>query len=176
LTLVVGWAGLRGAVSLAAALALPAAFPERNLVLLVTFAVILITLVGQGLTLPFLVARAGWDGVEADGDEESLARGAAYDAGLAEVEAARSRWPTHGPLLDRLESGLRDRTRHLATDDEDESAERRQERVEHEAIQRDVIGAQRRAVLELRNRRVINDETLRAIERELDFEEIRMEG
>src|SRR4029077_1399715 len=62
LTKVVGWAGLRGAVSLAAALALPADFPERNLLLFLTFAVILITLVGQGLTLPTLVRRAGWDG------------------------------------------------------------------------------------------------------------------
>ncbi|HEY4227064.1 MAG TPA: Na+/H+ antiporter, partial [Candidatus Limnocylindrales bacterium] len=55
LTTVVGWAGLRGAVSLAAALALPADFPERNLLLFLTFAVILITLVGQGLTLPLFV-------------------------------------------------------------------------------------------------------------------------
>ena len=62
LTFVVGWAGLRGAVSLAAALALPADFPERDLILLLTFSVILVTLVGQGLTLPSVVAvgRLGW--------------------------------------------------------------------------------------------------------------------
>ena len=53
LTFIVSWSGLRGAVSLAAALALPPDFPERNVILLVTFIVILVTLVGQGATLPW---------------------------------------------------------------------------------------------------------------------------
>jgi CPA1 family monovalent cation:H+ antiporter len=176
LTFVVSWAGLRGAVSLAAALALPANFPERHLILLITFAVILVTLVGQGLTLPFIVRRAGWDGMEPDGDEATLARTAAYQAGLAEVERVRPAWPGHQPLFDRLESGLRDRSQHLATEDPDETAERSQERIEHEQIQLGIIGAQRTAVIELRDRGQINDQTLRTIERELDLEELRMEG
>lgn len=176
LTFVVSWAGLRGAVSLAAALALPATFPERNLILLLTFAVILVTLVGQGLTLPLVLRAANWDGVEPDGDEATFARVRAYQAGLDEVERARPDWPTHQPLLDRLEAGLRDRGGHLATEDPNETEERRQERVEHEEIQRGVIAAQREAVIELRDRGEINDETLRTIERELDLEELRMEG
>ena len=100
----------------------------------------------------------------------------AYQAGLDEIERARPNWPDHGPLLDRLESGLTDRTQHLATEDPTETAERRQERIEHEEIQRGVIGAQRAAVIELRDRGAINDQTLRTIERELDLEELRMEG
>jgi CPA1 family monovalent cation:H+ antiporter len=176
LTFLVGWSGLRGAVSLAAALALPAGFPERNLILLVTFAVIVATLVGQGLTLPAVLRWASRDGVELDSDEGTLARTVAYQAGLDEVERARPQWPTHQPLLDRLESGLRDRAQHLATEDPEETEERRQERIEHEQIQRGVIGAQRAAVIEMRDRREINDETLRLIERELDLEELRMEG
>jgi CPA1 family monovalent cation:H+ antiporter len=176
LTFVVGWAGLRGAVSLAAALALPETFPQRDLILLITFAVILVTLVGQGLTLPAVLRWAAWDGTEPDGDEATLARQAAYQAGLDEIERARPRWDGHQPLFDRLESGLRDRTEHLATEDPHETAERRQERLEHEEIQRGVIAAQRSAVIELRDRREINDETLRTIERELDLEELRMEG
>jgi monovalent cation/hydrogen antiporter len=176
LTFVVSWAGLRGAVSLAAALALPATFPERDLILLITFAVILVTLVGQGLTLPRVLRWAGWDGTEFDGDEATRARVSAYQAGLDEIVRARLAWPGHQPLLDRLESGLRDRTQHLATEDPEETAERRQERIEHEEIQRGVIAAQRTAVIELRDRREINDLTLRAIERELDLEELRMEG
>jgi CPA1 family monovalent cation:H+ antiporter len=176
LTLVVGWAGLRGAVSLAAALALPADFPERNLILLVTFAVILATLVGQGLTLPAILRWADWDGVEFDGDELTVARSVAYQAGLDEVERARPSWPGHQPLLDRLESSLRDRAQHLATEDPAETEERRQERVEHEEIQRGVISAQRTAVIELRDSGEINDQTLRTIERELDLEELRMEA
>jgi len=176
LTFVVSWAGLRGAVSLAAALALPKTFPERDLILLLTFAVILVTLVGQGLTLPAVVRWARWDGTEPDGDEATVARAAAYQAGLDEIERARGDWPSHQPLFDRLQSGLQDRTEHLATEDPEETAERRQERIEHEQIQRGVIAAQRGAVIELRDRREIDDRTLRLIERELDLEEIRMEG
>jgi CPA1 family monovalent cation:H+ antiporter len=176
MTLLVSWAGLRGAVSLAAALALPAGFPERNLLLLLTFAVILVTLVVEGLSLPYVVRHVGWDGVEFDGDEATAARAQAYQAGLDEIERARPRWPTHQPLLDRLESSLRDRSRHLATEDPAETDERRQERIEHEEIQRGVIEAQRVTVAQLRDRGEINDETLRAIERELDLEELRMEG
>jgi CPA1 family monovalent cation:H+ antiporter len=176
LTFVVAWAGLRGAVSLAAALSLPAGFPERDLILLLTFVVILVTLVGQALTLPAVLRWAAWDGVSLDGDEATVARAAAYQAGLDEIQRARGQWPGHVPLLDRLESGLRDRTEHLATEDPEETAERRQERIEHEEIQSGVIAAQRAAIIELRDRREINDATLRSIERELDLEELRMEG
>jgi len=58
-TTVVGWAGMRGAVSLAAALALPQTFPHRDLLVFLTFAVIVATLLGQGLTLPPLIRRLG---------------------------------------------------------------------------------------------------------------------
>ena len=178
LTFVVAWSGLRGAVSLAAALALPIDFPERDLVLLVTLGVIVVTLVGQGLTMPAVVRWAGWDGVELDGDEGTTARAAAYEAGLAEVARQRELWPGHLPLLDRLEASLQDRMEHHAvdTDDEQETAERRQERVEHQQIQLAIIQAQRGAVIDLRDRGEINDETLREVERELDLEELRMEG
>ena len=122
----------------------------------------------------------GSNGVEPDGDgttdERTNAHSVAYAAGLDEVARLRDRWPGHLPLLDRLESGLRDRTEHLATQDPDETAERRQERVEHEEIQRGVINAERTAVTEMRDRGEINDATLREIERELDLEELRMEG
>jgi CPA1 family monovalent cation:H+ antiporter len=175
---VVAWSGLRGAVSLAAALALPINCPERNLILLVTFVVILATLVGQGLTMPWLVRWTGWDGVELDGDEAAKARAAAYEAGLAEIDRQRELWPDHLPLIDRLAAGLDDRMEHLAldTDDEDETAERQQERVEHQRNQLAIISAERNAVIDLRDRGAINDETLREVERELDLEELRMEG
>jgi Na+/H+ antiporter len=174
--IVVSWAGLRGVVSLAAALALPDSFPERDLILFLTFAVILVTLVGQGLSLPYVLRRTGLAALDADRAEETMARGRANTAGLAEVGRLRPLWPTHQPLLDRLEEALRDRDRHLATEDPAETEERRLERLEHEEIQRYVIGAQRAAVIELRDRGQINDEVLRTIERELDLEELRMEG
>lgn len=176
LSALVSWSGLRGAVSLAAALALPAEFPQRNLILLLTFAVIVATLVGQGLTLPLAVRWVRWDGVEDGGDEPDRARAIMYNAGLVAVRLERDRWPSHGPLLDRLESGLSDRQMHLATSDPEETAERHREHLEHEQIQRAVINAQRAAVIALRNDGGINDATLRTLERELDLEELRMEA
>ena len=92
---VLGWAGMRGAVSLFAALALPLTpvpFPDRGLVIYLTFTVILVTLVGQGLTLPALIRLVG---VVDDGTvehEETHARDAASEAALVRLEelAARS--------------------------------------------------------------------------------------
>ena len=176
LTFLVAWSGLRGAVSLAAALALPTDFPERNLIQLLTFAVILATLVGQGLTLPFVVRWLRWDGVEADGDEATFARATMYRLGLDAVRHARDRWPDHVPLHDRLESGLGDRMQHLATGDPEETEERRLEHEEHREIQQYVINAQRAAAIALRDGGEINDATLRELERELDLEELRMEA
>jgi len=175
LVFLVAWSGLRGAVSLAAALALPETFPERSLIQLVTFAVILATLVGQGLTLPLVVRWVRWDGVDADGDEATFARQTVYRLGLDAVRYSRTRWPDHEPLLDRLESGLGDRMQHLATEDADETEERDREHREHEEIQLYVINAQRAAAIELRDAGEINDATLRELERELDLEELRME-
>jgi Na+/H+ antiporter len=176
LTFLVSWSGLRGAVSLAAALALPGDFPQRSLILLLTFAVILATLVGQGLTLPLVLRWVRWDGVEPDADEAIAARSAMYQVGLDTVRAIRPRWPGHQPLFDRLESGLSDREGHLDTDDAEETEERRQEHREHQEIQLSVINAQRAVVIELRDAGVINDATLRTLERELDLEELRMEA
>jgi CPA1 family monovalent cation:H+ antiporter len=139
--------------------------------------VIIVTLVGQGLTLPWVVRRAGFGALNIDGDEPTMARQAAYAAGLDEIGRQRDTWADeHKPLLDRLESGLQDRTQHLATEDPTETAERNQEHEEHQQIQLAVIGAQRAAVIALRDARQINDQTLRLVERELDLEELRMEG
>jgi CPA1 family monovalent cation:H+ antiporter len=176
LTFLVGWSGLRGAVSLAAALALPFDFPFRNLILFLTFVVILATLVGQGLTLPLVVRWVRWDGVEDGQDELELARATMVQVGLGAVRLARTRWPTHQPLLDRIESNLRDREEHLELEETEESEERRQEHREHEEIQLSVINAQRNAVIALRDAGEINDETLRTLERDLDLEELRMDA
>ena len=153
-----------------------ARLPGRNLILLLTFAVILATLVGQGLTLPIVVRWVGWDGLDGEADEVAFARATMYQVGLGSVRLARARWPNHEPLLDRLESGLEDRERHLATEDPDETVERTREHEEHEEIQLSVINAQRGTVIALRDAGEINDATLRTLERELDLEELRMEA
>src|ERR1700761_4237692 len=94
--IVIGWSGMRGAVSLAAALAVPltvdggAPFPDRDLILFLTFAVIFATLVVQGLSLPTVIRRLHiTDGGEA-ADEELRARLGATKAALAEIDALRS--------------------------------------------------------------------------------------
>ena len=94
---VAAWAGIRGAVSLAAALALPletdagAPLPDRDLVLFITFAVILVTLVGQGLTLPWLIRRLGVveDGAEEEAEEIARPRGRLPRRARADRRAGR---------------------------------------------------------------------------------------
>jgi CPA1 family monovalent cation:H+ antiporter len=180
---VVGWTGMRGVVSLAAALALPLATPERELLIFLTFCVILVTLVAQGLSLPWLVRAIG---VLDDGAGEHLerhARAAAAKAAAARIEQLASEWPTHLALIDTLGAQNADRTRHLGewapehTDREGlPGDEAEQEVLDHRRIRRAVIDAERAAVLDLRERGEINDEVWRRVERDLDLEELRMDA
>ena len=100
---VVGWAGMRGAVSLAAALALPQSFPERDLIVFLTFAVIVATLVGQGLTLPILIRRLGL--VTRDEQEGLLlaqARRRLTVIALAEIDDADRTQQFPDEVIDRI--------------------------------------------------------------------------
>ena len=172
---VVGWSGLRGVVSLAAALALPIGFPERDLILFVVFAVILVTLVGQGLTLPLVIKKLH---VSDDGDashDEAHARGLTTEAALARIEELRAQWPGHLELIDQLRDRYTHRARHDEMHHEDGDAAE-QELLEHGLIRREVIDAERRAALDLHDRGVIADDVLRRIERDLDLEDLRMEA
>ena len=180
--LIVGWAGMRGVVSLAAALALPLTldsggpFPERDLVIFLTFSVILATLVGQGLTLPLLIR---WLGVGDDGSaahEELHAREAAVLAAMSRLDELATEWPGHLELIDHLRERHEHATEHLEHDHESGAVPKDQEAIEHATIQRAVIDAQRLAVIDLRDRGVISDEALRTVERGLDLEELRAEG
>jgi len=183
-TFVVGWAGLRGVVSLATALALPLATPGRDVLLFVTFGVILVTLVGQGLSLPLVtrLLRIGGDG--SAGREEVHARTVAAEAAVARIEELVREWPGHLPLIDTLRSQYVHRATHLddarlggdGSNDPVRDAHAEQELVEHRLIRRAVIDAERDAVLRLRDRGAINDEVWRRIERDLDLEELRMEA
>ncbi len=174
---VISWAGMRGAVSLAASLALPLDFPDRDLVVFLAFVVILVTLVGQGLTLPAIVRRLG---LRTDGSadrEETIARQEATDAALRELDVLTGEWPDHRPLIDQVAEEYRHRASHrsgegngVAVGEDEADHERR----EHLAILGRVIDAQREAVIGLRDQAVISDQVLRRIERELDLEELRL--
>ncbi len=172
---VVGWSGLRGVVTLAAALALPLDFPERSFILFVAFAVILATLVGQGLTLPLIIKRLGVVSRDDASHDEVHARGLTTEAALARLEELRSQWPGHIELIDQLRDRYTHRARHDEQHHEDGDAAE-QELLEHGLIRREVIDAERRAAINLHERGVITDVVLRRLERDLDLEDLRMEA
>lgn len=176
---IVAWAGMRGVVSLAAALALPIGFPERDLLIFLTFAVILATLVGQGVTLPLLIRRLNIDdGAGLEGQEEAYARFIASDAASARLEDLASEWPGHMELIDTLRAQYSHRTRHaeLRQDRAEEDEDAEQELLEHRQIRLAVLNAERESLLNLRERAAISDEIFRRVERDLDLEELRMEA
>ena len=173
---VIGWSGLRGVVSLAAALALPAGFPGRDLILFFTFTVILVTLVGQGLTLPAIIRALGLVPDADKADAEARARALTAEAALARLDDLVAEWPTHKELIDTLRSQYEHRTTHAELHDGAEPGAAEQELLEHTQIRRELIEAERRAAFDLRERGVIADDLLRRIERDLDLEELRSEG
>jgi CPA1 family monovalent cation:H+ antiporter len=193
--MVVAYTAMRGVVSLAAALALPALtatgerFPQRGLIIFLTFCVILATVVTQTLTLPALIR---WLGLKEDADErceEWQARLQAAQAALTRIDELTSR---PGERVD--EHLVRD-LRHLYNDRIDrlnrqqnratECAGHRdgdgthghdhdEDRDDDETLMLSAIEAERQKVLELRDQEIINDDVLRKIERDLDLEELRV--
>jgi CPA1 family monovalent cation:H+ antiporter len=177
-----GWIGMRGAVSLAAALSLPltidggAPFPDRDLILFLTFAVIFVTLVVQGLSLPAVISRLHISDDGAAESEELKARLVATKAALAQIDAlAQEDW-TRDDTMERMRNAYEYRKRRLSAragkidDDgyEDRSLAYQQ------AVQM-VLGAQRDALVELRRQGTISNETMNRVIRELDLEESRLE-
>jgi Na+/H+ antiporter len=174
--LVLGWSGMRGAVSLAAALALPQDFPMRNLIRFLTFAVILATLVVQGLTLPALIRRLGVPGDGAEEKEELRARLAAAQAALDRLgELSGADW-TRDDTVERLRGLFEFRRRRLkarAGKIEDDGTEDRS--LAYQRLVRELLEAQRQAIVRLRNQGVISNDVMHRIERELDLEDTRLE-
>ena len=174
---VVGWAGMRGVVSLATALALPLETPERDLLLFLTFCVILVTLVGQGLSLPWLVRALGVSSDQGPSAQERHVRRVAAEAATTRLDELEQEWPTHRPLIDTLRSQYAHRTSHLeelAQQNSPDAAE--QELLEHRQIRRAVLDAEREAVLKQRRRGALDDEVWRRIERDLDLEALRLDA
>ena len=178
---IIAWTGMRGVVSLAAALAIPLTmqsgepFPDRDLILFLTFIVILATLVVQGLSLPPLIRSLG---VKDDGSmarEEREARLKANQTALARLNQIAEHNPAKADALERLRIEYEDHIRQV------EGAERENagtplrlfsseyERLSHEALQ-----VERRTILKLRNEDAISDEVLRRIQRDIDLAEARL--
>jgi CPA1 family monovalent cation:H+ antiporter len=173
---VVAWSGLRGVVSLAAALALPIGFPGRDLILFFTFTVILVTLVGQGLTLPLVIRALGLAPDQDVAHAEAHARALTAEAALERIEELATQWPGHKELIDTLRTQYEYRTKHAEEHHGDEPGAAEQEELEHSQIRREIIEAERRAAFELHERGVIGDAILRRLERDFDLEALRMDA
>ena len=177
LVVILGWAGMRGVVSLAGILTLDRFFPSRDLLVFLTFSVILVTLVGQGLTLPWLIRRLGIGDDGSVQHEELHAREASIEAALQRLDDLAEEWADHLELIDRMRADFQHAGEHLEHDHAAEGAPPPdKEQIEHEQIRRAVIDAQRLAVIDLRDRGVIGDAALRIVERDLDLAELRAEG
>jgi monovalent cation/hydrogen antiporter len=176
---VIAWSGMRGVISLAAALSLPltvegdAPFPGRDLILFLTFAVILATLVVQGLSLPALIR-----GLEDDGtaeQEEVRGRIEVAESALARLEElAKEEW-VREDTAERVRAlyGYR-RRRFVARLDGDESG-LEERSAAYQRLMRELLRAQRQTLMRLRNEGKIGDEAMHHIERDLDLEESRLE-
>jgi CPA1 family monovalent cation:H+ antiporter len=180
--LVLSWCGMRGAVSLAAALALPletdagTPFPERDLLIFLSFAAILATLVGQGLTLKHLIVRLHLEDDGAAEREDLLARVHAADAALARLEQLAAEDWVYDDTVGRVRAMLEYRHSRFASRIEGKDSESFEARsAAYQRLLRELLAVQRRALLELRNEGRISDEVRRRVERDLDFEESRLE-
>ena len=180
--LVVGWSGMRGAVSLAVALAIPletdagAGFPQRDLIIFLTFAVIFFTLVVQGLSLPALIRRLGISDGGEDADEELRARLVATKAAIDQIDALGAEEWTRDETIERMRGLYEYRKRRLAARAgkiEDDGYEDRS--LAYQQMVQTVLSAQREALLRLRADGDLSNEAMNRILRELDLEESRLE-
>jgi Na+/H+ antiporter len=164
--LFVGWAGIRGADSLVIALALPRPFPARALIIFITFGVILVSLIVQGVTLEPLIRLLRLPGDDTELLEERTARRRAVEAGLRRLAGET------GPIADEL----RERHAHLvhrygeAADGEAKSDRAHQK--EYRRLRRKMLEGEREEIIRLRDKNVISDSVLHRVEAGLDLEEL----
>ncbi|MEA2220006.1 MAG: monovalent cation/hydrogen antiporter [Solirubrobacteraceae bacterium] len=180
----VGWSGMRGAISLAAALALPevldsgAAFEQRSLLIFVTVGVIAVTLVGQGLTLPLLLRWLGLQGEREWSPDEAIARLEAAQAALDRLDELEREGRISEERLRRMRELYRARFRRcmavIGGDGEEARAASREPVARYSALRRELIGVERDAILGLRNEGRLRPDVMREIQRDLDLEEARL--
>ena len=173
-----GWSGMRGAVSLAAALALPLSIDDRDLIQFITFALILVTVVGEGLTLPWLIRRLGVveDGSD-EANEEIRARLVIARAAIERVDELESEDWTREATLERVRRLYEFRQRRFKIragkiDDEDGLEDRS---LAYQRLMHEIYAVQRQELVRMRNQREISADVMRRVERELDLEESRLE-
>jgi len=175
---VLGWTGMRGVVSLAAALALPTVlkdgspFPHRNMIVFLTFCVILVTLVLQGLTLPPLIRLLGLAGGAGPDCEELEARRIATQAAVSHLEGARAR--DDAKFADSYEDLTHHYRQRLTSLKLDASPGEVAHHERYVQLSLEALRVERETAIRLRNEGRINDSVLRRMERELDLSESRL--
>jgi monovalent cation/hydrogen antiporter len=182
-SIIIGWSGMRGAVSLAAALALPlttdagSAFPDRELVIFLTFGVILASLVVQGLSFPALLKLIGLEDEGRTEKEENKARIYATEAALARLdELADEDW-VRDDTLERVRAMFNFRRQRFRSRFDPESDGQIESRsLDYQRLLRELLIAERDAVFDLRRQRRIDDLVMRRVIRDLDLEEARLDG
>jgi monovalent cation/hydrogen antiporter len=173
--------GVRGIVSLAAALAIPfatadgQAFPDRDLILFLTFSVILVTLVGQGLLLPAVIRRlglahAGRRERHADRAEENQARRQAIEAAITRLDELAAERQMAKDFVHPLRAHHRDRLRHIENRSDGNDGHKKLTAL-HDEIELLLIDAERQQINQLFRDGKLKDEARRRIERELDLRE-----
>ena len=181
---IVGWAGMRGVIALAAALALPEViadggpFPQRNLLIFLTFCVILVTLVLQGLTLPPLIRVFGLAGVDGPNLEEKEARRAMVIAALEHIKSSQTSEDTHHLAAAYQDALIRYKRRLAAITGQTYAAHGidADDHAQFVGLSRQLLRIERNTVLRLRDEGRINDAVLRQLERELDLNETRLDS
>jgi monovalent cation/hydrogen antiporter len=179
---VVAWAGMRGAVSLAAALAIPlqtdtgAPFPARELLIFLAFCVILVTLVGQGATLPALIRVLGIEDDGGDAREEAKARKRAAMAALERLAQLEGEdWvldDTAGRLRGLYDFRVR---RYGERFDENTDGANEARSLSYQRLRRELLDAERTAVLELRREGVVSDDVMNRVLRDIALEDVRLD-
>lgn len=170
--MIVSWAGMRGVVSLAAALALPASFPERDLIVFLAFCAILATLVVQGTTLEWVIRRLGVEEKRRPGMgvEEAAARTLIAHASLREMER-RAEDILAGAIAQDLLPEYRDRVRLLDGINQGAIAAERAARLE---LRLHALRAGRARLLRHRKEDGLEEELMARLTEELDLEELRL--
>ena len=170
--LVLGWCGMRGAVSLAAALAIPASVGPRELVILIAYGVVLVTLVVPGLTLAPMIRRFGLGQSEQRRREEVEARMRLTHAALERFDEMGEHGDIPEPDLERLRDRYQARLDRL-TERLEEAEGHPDHRTEAAEAQVEALEAEREVLAEMRRERAFPAELLRELEAEIDIDEAR---
>jgi monovalent cation/hydrogen antiporter len=178
----ISWAGMRGGVTLAAALAIPletdsgAAFPDRSLIVFLAFSIVLSTLVIQGLSLPGLVRVLKLERDDLDDREDAKARIHAVDAGLARLEELADEEWVRDDTAERVRGMYAFRRNRFGArldgSDEDGIEARSQD---YQRLRRELLEAERSAVVALRNQGRISEDVMQRVTRDLDLEDSRLD-